>query len=147
MTHRHRRPTEGPAIASAGSTLAARSLGTDRERARTLAQGLLLLGRALLAVAGASGFFVDATFDTSRTTAGDPVAGGNANGQLHGDGLPGLEVNGWHDVVHLVSEIVLLLLASKRGSVRLAAIAFGLTYAVVAIIAAIDGNDVIGLIR
>ena len=101
---------------------------------------------AVLALAGALGFFADATFDTSGSASGDSVAGGNANDQLQGDGLLGFEVNGWHNVVHLVSGIVLLLLASTRGSARLGAIAFGLAYAVVTAIGLIDGNDVLGIL-
>ena len=72
------------------------------------------------------------------------MAGGNANDQLQGDGFLGFEVNGWHNVVHLVSGILLLLLASQRGSARLGAIAFGLVYALVTIAGLIDGNDVLG---
>ena len=72
------------------------------------------------------------------------MAGGNANDQLQGDGFLGFEVNGWHNVVHLVSGILWLLLASQRGSARLGAIAFGLVYALVTIAGLIDGNDVLG---
>jgi len=116
----------------------------ERDHGRTLARWYCYAIGALLALAGALGFFADATFDTSASQAGDPVAGGNANDQLQGDGFLGFEVNGWHNVVHLVSGILLLLLASQRGSARLGAIAFGLVYALVTIAGLIDGNDVLG---
>ena len=127
-------------------TFRARDRANERDRGRTLAQWYCYAIGAILALAGALGFFADATFDTSASQARDPVAGGNANDRLQGDGLVGFEVNGWHNVVHLVSGIVLLLLASQRGSARLGAIAFGLVYALVTVIGLIDGNDVLGIL-
>lgn len=114
---------------------------------RTPAQWYGYLVGAALLLAGVLGFLADATFDTAGAQAGDSAApSGNANGQLQGDGFLGFEVNGWHNVVHLISGIVLLALASRRGRARLGAIAFGVIYAVVAIIGLLDGNDVLGII-
>ena len=55
-------------------------------------------------------------------------------------------MNGWHNVVHLVSGIVLALLASNRSSARLGALVFGLIYALATVIGLIDGNDVLGIL-
>ena len=115
-------------------------------RGKSLAQWYCYAIGALLALMGALGFFADATFDTAGSASGDAVAGGNANDRLQGDGLLGFEVNGWHNVVHLVSGIVLVLLGSQRGSARLGATAFGLIYALVAVIGLIDANDVLGIV-
>ena len=43
------------------------------------------------------------------------------------------EVNGWHNVVHLLSGAVLLAAAVRRTSARTIALLFGLTYGAVAI--------------
>ena len=106
--------------------------------ARTPAQWYgYIIGAALLLV-GAFGFTADATFDTEAT---DRTGGG-----FQGDGFLGFEVNGTHNVVHLVTGLVLLALASKRGSARAGAIGFGLLYAVVTLVGVLDGDNVLGLI-
>ena len=71
---------------------------------------------------------------------------GNADGALQGDGFLGFEVNGWHNVVHLLSGIVLLAAMRRRKTAKTVAIAFGLVYGLVALIGLIDGNDVLGFI-
>ena len=96
-----------------------------------------------LALGGLLGFLEDATFDTHAT--GDPTSGsGNADGPLQGDGLLGFEVNGWHNVVHLASGLLLLLLARRHA--RATALAFGALYAAVAVLGIANGNDVLGVI-
>ena len=103
----------------------------------------LAIGATLLLV-GIFGFIADATFDTSASGRDDD--GGNAGGQLQGDSFLGFEVNGWHNVVHLLSGVFLLASFRKRGMAKTAALAFGVVYGLVTIIGMIDGNDVLGLI-
>jgi hypothetical protein len=101
---------------------------------RTPAQWYCLLAGAALLIAGLTGFIADASFDT---------AGGD---RLDGGSLLGFEVNGWHNLVHLLSGAVLLLAAGGRSRARTVALAFGLVYGLVTIIGIVDGNDVLGLI-
>ena len=132
-------------MASAGASRGDGSARDGDGRGRTPAQWYCYVVGAVLLLVGVAGFFVDASFDTAGS--GDPTAGtGNADNMLQGDGLLGFEVNGWHNVVHLLSGVVLLALASKRASAKAAAIGFGVVYGLVAIIGLINGNDVLGVI-
>src|SRR5215208_405838 len=105
-----------------------------RDKRMTPAQLYCLLGGLALLLAGILGFISDATFDTAS---GD---------QLQGDSFLGFEVNGWHNVVHILSGLLLLSAFRRRGPAKTVAIAFGAVYGVVAIIGLIDGNDVLGII-
>lgn len=140
-------PTSGARSAHAAGTgdrhggLDARDDG--RHTGRTPAQWYCLLAGAALLLAGIFGFIADATFDVGGGTDND---GGNAGGALQGDSFLGFEVNGWHNVVHLLSGIVLLAAFSKRKPAKTVALAFGLVYGLVTIIGLIDGNDVLGII-
>jgi hypothetical protein len=132
-------------VATAGARSVRAAAGRDRDRAeRTPAQWYCTLAGLALLLAGIFGFIADASFDTA--TSGDSDATGNADGALQGDGFLGFEVNGWHNLVHLASGLVLLAAARRRRSAKTVAIGFGLVYGVVAIIGLIDGSDVIGLI-
>jgi hypothetical protein len=127
----------------------ARALRTrqDQVRAdegRTAAQWYCLLAGLALLLGGIFGFIADASFDTSAS--GDGDANGNADGALQGDGFLGFEVNGWHNIVHLLSGLLLLAAFRRRGAAKTVALAFGLIYGVVAVIGLIDGVDVLGLI-
>ena len=129
------------------STRGAHSLGAginQRDEGRTPAQWYCLLAGLALLLAGVFGFIADASFDTSKTSDGD--ATGNADGMLQGEGFLGFEVNGWHNIVHLASGVLLLAACRRRGPAKTVALAFGLVYGVVAVIGLIDGNDVLGLI-
>src|SRR3712207_435478 len=140
--------TQGETSVSTSKT-GARAIGTrsdhdhDHDRKRTPAQWYCLLAGAALLLAGIFGFLADANFDTSAT--GQVGATGNANGQLQGDSFLGFEVNGWHNLVHVLSGIVLLAAFAKRKTAKTVALAFGLVYGLVTIIGLIDGNDVLGL--
>jgi len=103
-----------------------------RDRGRTPAQWYCTLAGAALLLAGILGFLVDANFDTG--------------GSIDGDKLIAFEVNGWHNVVHLLSGIVLLAASAKRTSAKTIALLFGLVYGVVSIIGLINGETVLGLI-
>ena len=115
-----------------------------RETGRTPAQWYCLLAGAALLLAGIFGFLADATFDTGAS--GTDNDGGNVGGALQGDSFLGFEVNGWHNVVHLLSGLVLLAAFSKRKPAKTVALAFGIVYGLVTLIGLIDGNDVLGLI-
>jgi hypothetical protein len=103
-----------------------------RDRGRTPAQWYCLLAGAALLLAGLAGFIADATFDTG--------------GGIDGDKLILFEVNGWHNIVHILSGLLLLGASAKRASAKTVALLFGVTYGAVALIGLIDGDDVIGLI-
>jgi hypothetical protein len=110
-------------------------MATDRPRddaGRTPAQWYCLLVGAALLLAGVAGFVADASFDTGTG--------------LQGDLFLGFEVNGWHNVVHVLSGAVLLAASPRRPTARAVAAAFALTYGVVTIIGIADGEDVLGLI-
>ena len=129
------------------STRGAHTLGAGvnhRDEDRTPAQWYCLLAGLALLLAGIFGFIADASFDTSSS--GDGDATGNADGALQGDGFLGFEVNGWHNVVHLLSGLLLLAASRRRDHAKTVALAFGLVYGAVAVIGLIDGNDVLGLI-
>ncbi len=113
----------------------------DVSKSRTPAQWYcLLVGLALLA-AGALGFLVNASFD--EATLGLDLNDGEL---INGDLLLGLEVNGWHNIVHLASGLVLLLAAASRGLAKTIALTFALVYVVVTVIGFVDGDDVLGVI-
>ena len=90
--------------------------------ARTPAQLFCLLGGALLLGRGLFGFaFLDSEFST-----------------------PG---EGWHHLIHLVSGVVLLAAyALAADTARVAAIAFGVGYASLAVAGVVEGDTAFGLI-
>ena len=55
-------------------------------------------------------------------------------------------MNGWHNVVHILSGAFLLLMSSRHARARTGALAFGAIYGLVAVIGLIDGHDVLGII-
>ena len=87
---------------------------------------------AVLVLAGLIGLAVDSSFATGSG--------------VQGDSLLGLEVNGWHNVVHLASGLLLLAGAGARGRARSVCRLFGGAYLVVTIVGIADGTDVFGLI-
>lgn len=91
----------------------------------------LTFGATLLLV-GILGFFVEASFDTGTA--------------IQGDDLIIFEVNGWHNVVHVLSGLLGLALWRGRASARAFALGFGAVYAVVTLWGFVDGNDVLSLI-
>src|SRR4051794_38293394 len=103
----------------------------DAPLRRTFAQWYCLVAGVVLVVAGLLGFIADSSFDTGSA--------------IQGDKLFGLEVNGWHNLVHLASGIVLLAAANTRPTAKTIAIAFGVVYAFVALWGLIDGDEVFSL--
>ena len=102
---------------------------------RTPAQWFCLVVGAVLVLAGLFGFLADSAFDTA-----------NGSDSLNGDTLLGLEVNGWHNLVHIASGAFLLAMMARPAAARTAALAFAGIYAVVTAIGMIDGHDVLGLL-
>jgi hypothetical protein len=109
----------------------------DRNRGRSAAQWFCLVIGGTLVLVGLLGFLAEATFDTSA---------GSDPGAVDGENFILFEVNGWHNVVHILSGAFLLALSGKHRTARTAALAFGAIYAVVTVIGLIDGHDVLGVI-
>ena len=106
---------------------------TDGDRLpKTLAQKYCLLTGIVLIAIGILGFLAEGSFAT-----GDGLQGGS---------LLGFEVNGWHNLVHLASGLVLLAAANTRPSAKTVAIGFGVVYAIVFLIGLIQGDEVLGIL-
>jgi Domain of unknown function (DUF4383) len=94
----------------------------------------LVIGFTLL-VAGVAGFFYSASFGTGDGTEREALAGI-------------LDVNGWHNVFHVLTGALGLLLAGSYGGARAYAIGLGALYLVVAGLGFIagDGDEILNLI-
>ena len=84
----------------------------------TPAQWYCLLAGIALIAAGALGWIADATFGSGSDVSGDE--------------LVLFEVNGWHNLVHLLSGVLLFAASSRRTSARTIALLFGIIYGAVA---------------
>src|SRR4051794_13253592 len=104
----------------------------DAPLRRTFAQWYCLVAGVVLVVAGLLGFIADSSFDTGSA--------------IQGDKFLGFEVNGWHNLVHLASGIVLLAAANTRPTAKTVALAFGVVYGLVTIWGLIDGDEVLNVI-
>jgi O-antigen/teichoic acid export membrane protein len=94
----------------------------------------LTIGFALVAL-GSAGFFYEASFEAGDDLARDAVLGI-------------LDVNGWHNVVHLLSGAFGLLVATSYVGARVYALVFGGVYLLVALLGFLEGNGgvVLGLL-
>jgi hypothetical protein len=101
-------------------------------RDRTLAQWYALVVGLVLVAAGIFGFIADSSFDTGANVSGDK--------------LLGLEVNGWHNIVHLLTGGLLLSGWRRRDTAKMVCLVFGVAYAAVALYGLVDGNDIIHLL-
>jgi Domain of unknown function (DUF4383) len=103
----------------------------DRSPAQVFA---LVIGATLL-IAGIVGFFYNASFGTGDGTDRDALLGI-------------LDVNGWHNVVHIASGAIGLLVAGSYSGARVYAIVFGGIYLLVALLGFIagDGEEILNLI-
>lgn len=86
---------------------------------------------SVLVLAGLLGFTANGAFDTG--------AG------VDGDTLLGLEVNGWHNLIHIASGLLLLAGLGSNDRSRAVCKLFGATYLVVTIVGFADGNDLFTL--
>ena len=98
---------------------------------RTFAQYFCLVAGAVLVIAGLLGFAADSSFDTGSA--------------IQGDKFLGLEVNGWHNLVHLASGVLLLAGANTRPTAKTVSIVFGVAYLFVALWGLVDGDEVFNL--
>lgn len=89
-------------------------------RRQSPAQWFCLIGGVILLVRGGAGLLIDPAFES-----------------------PG---EGWHQLIHLSSGVLLLVAAGRASRALVAALAFGVFYAAVAFVGFIDGQDVAGVI-
>jgi hypothetical protein len=104
--------------------------GTSRSPAQLYA---LIFG-AILTVAGIIGFFYNSEF-TSNKAVRDAVFGI-------------LDVNGWHNVVHILTGVLGLIAAGSYSRARLYALVLGVVYIAVAVWGFIvgDGSSILSII-
>jgi Domain of unknown function (DUF4383) len=102
---------------------------------RSPAQVYALVIGATLVVAGIIGFFYSASFSTGDGTERDAVLGI-------------LDVNGWHNLVHIATGAIGLAVAASYGGSRGYAIGLGAVYLLVAALGFIagDGDEIFNLI-
>jgi Domain of unknown function (DUF4383) len=103
------------------------------------AQVFCVVVGASLVAAGVLGFFYNADFSTGAATT-DPA---------NRDAVLGvLDVNGWHNIVHLLTGAAALAFAPSASAARRYAIFFGLAYAIVATLgfAYGDGDSIFKLV-
>jgi hypothetical protein len=94
---------------------------------RSPAQVYALVIGLTLVVAGIVGFFYSASFATGDGTERDAVLGI-------------LDVNGWHNVVHIATGAIGLAVAASYGGARGYALGLGAVYLLVALLGFIAGN-------
>jgi hypothetical protein len=98
----------------------------------TPAQQYALLFGAVLLLVGILGFIADATFGSGSNVGGNDFII--------------FEVNGWHNLVHIASGLLGLMLWRRPDTARLFALGFGGTYLAVTIWGFITGDQVLWLI-
>jgi hypothetical protein len=97
------------------------------EGVRSPAQVFALVIGATLTVAGIVGFFYNASFGSGDGTARDAVFGI-------------LDVNGWHNLFHIATGAIGLLVSGSYESSRAYAIGLGVLYLVVTLLGFLAGN-------
>jgi Domain of unknown function (DUF4383) len=102
---------------------------------RSPAQVFSLVVGATLVVAGIAGFFYNASFGTGGGTDRDAVLGI-------------LDVNGWHNVVHVLTGAIGLAVSGGYDGSRAYALGFGSIYLLVTLLGFIagDGDEIFNLI-
>ena len=93
---------------------------------KTLAQVWALVLGGVLVLVGLAGFLVEPSFGI-----GDSAERGT---------LIAFDINGWHNVVHLLSGIVGLAMAGTAAKARLFSIGYGVVYVLVTILGFIVGD-------
>jgi hypothetical protein len=101
-------------------------------RERTPAQMYALLFGVVLLVVGLLGFIADSSFGTGSG--------------VEGNDFIVFEVNGWHNIVHILSGLLGLAVWRRRDWARAYALGFGAVYLVVTIWGFITGDQVLWLI-
>ena len=102
---------------------------------RSPAQLYALLIGAMLTLAGIAGFFYSASFASGDGTERDAVLGI-------------LDVNGWHNIVHLLSGVAGLAMFRSYDASRAYALALGAVYLVVTVLGLVagDGEEIFNLL-
>lgn len=102
---------------------------------RSPAQVYALVIGLTLVVAGIVGFFYSASFSTGDGTERDAVLGI-------------LDVNGWHNLVHIATGAIGLAVAASYGGARGYALGLGAVYLLIAALGFIsgDGDEILNLI-
>jgi hypothetical protein len=102
---------------------------------RSPAQVYALVVGAMLVVAGILGFFYNASFGSGENTARDAVLGI-------------LDVNGWHNLLHIGTGVIGLALVGSYPASRGYAFAMGAIYLVITLFgfAAGNGGEIVNLI-
>jgi Domain of unknown function (DUF4383) len=100
---------------------------------RSAAQAFALVFGATLVVAGIAGFFYNASFGTGDGTDRDALLGI-------------LDVNGWHNLVHILTGVIGLAVSGAYDGSRLYALGFGGIYLVVALLGFVAGDGIFNLI-
>jgi Domain of unknown function (DUF4383) len=104
---------------------------------RSPAQLYALIFGVVLVAAGIVGFFYEASFATGNDTL------------VEREAILGiLDVNGWHNLVHILSGVVGLAVVGSYSNARIYALAFGGIYILVAILGFIygDGDSIFKLV-
>jgi hypothetical protein len=107
------------------------------EHGPSLAKGPALIVGALLVAFGLAGLLKNATFPSFSSSF--------PNGTVEGSNLLGFEVNGWTDFFCITAGALLLFGAAQHHLAKFMSLLVGLALGACAVIAAIDGNDVLGL--
>ena len=105
---------------------------TEAPLRRTIAQWYCTIVGAALLLVGVLGFAADGGFDTGSG--------------IDGDTFLGFEVNGWHNLVHIASGLLLLAAANTRPTAKTVLYVFGALYAFVTLWGLVDGDEVFNLI-
>jgi Domain of unknown function (DUF4383) len=102
---------------------------------RSPAQAFALVVGATLVVAGIAGFFYNASFGTGDGTDRDAVLGI-------------LDVNGWHNVMHVLTGAIGLAVSGAYDGSRVFALGFGAIYLVLTLLGFVagDGDEIFNLI-
>jgi uncharacterized protein DUF4383 len=102
---------------------------------RSPAQAFALVIGLTLVATGIVGFFYNSSFATGDGTERDAVLGI-------------LDVNGWHNVVHIASGVVGLMVAGSYGASRGYALGLGVLYLLVALLGfiAVNGDELFNLV-
>lgn len=107
--------------------------GAKAKAGRTLAQTFCLVTGLVLIAVGVLGFFFGGSgFNVGPAVSGQPFII--------------FEVNGWHNIVHLASGALLLLVAAKPATAITGALVFGVVYVVVTLWGFIDGNAIANIV-
>jgi hypothetical protein len=109
--------------------------GGEVMQSKSPAQVYALVFGVTLVAAGIIGFFYTASFDTGNGIERDAVLGI-------------LDVNGWHNIVHILTGVLGLLVVASYGASRGYAFGLGAVYIAVALAGFIagSGNELINLI-